>query len=107
MSTKTLPALKNITAVFSRLTEKAKLRRTPLTEEDLAEKARNDELFRLKTELCSVRKEINTITAQFNDACEPECIAYYAYLLKATEAKYDYLLRLARESVAETEKTAL
>ncbi len=97
MNTKPLPAFKSIVTTFSELSGISRLRRTPLTEEELAEKAKADELSRIKAEIGAVQREINTINAQFNDASEPECIAYYAYLLKATEAKYDYLLRLARE----------
>ena len=48
-------------------------------------------------QLSEVRREINILHTQFNEAREPECVAYYAYLLKANEAKYDYLLRMARE----------
>lgn len=62
------------------------------------------EIKKLKKQLSEVRREINILHSQFNEAGEPECVAYYAYLLKANEAKYDYLLRMAREHEAKTNK---
>jgi hypothetical protein len=96
-------SMKNIFSAITELAEKSLNRKKNVTEEETLtpeQKKKAEELQRLKDQLGSVKREITTINAQFNDASEPECIAYYAYLLKATEAKYDYLLRLARESAA-------
>jgi hypothetical protein len=110
MRTKTFPdgkKIKGITEFFSELSEK-KVKGTKKQDPveaaaALEEKKRLDELCNIKRQLGETRREITTISAQFNDASEPECIAYYAYLLKATEAKYDYLLRLARETAENKE----
>ena len=95
---------KNIFTIFSELTERLKLKKNSEKDETTyEERKKQEELQNIKDRLDSVRREISTIGAQFNDASEPECIAYYAYLLKATEAKYDYLLRLAREKTEKAE----
>lgn len=70
----------------------------------LSSQREDPEIKKLKTQLSEVRREINIIRSQFNEAGEPECVAYYAYLLKANEAKYDYLLRMAREHEAKCTK---
>ena len=105
MRTKTLPKIKIWANAAAGLAERTKRRRAPITEEELEQKIHAEYMQRLKSQLGDVRKEIQTVNAQFNDASEPECIAYYAYLLKATEAKYDYLLRLSREAAAKPVNT--
>lgn len=98
--------IKNLFSAITAFAEKTANRKKNVAEEEALtpeQKKKAEELQRLKDQLGSVKREITTINAQFNDASEPECIAYYAYLLKATEAKYDYLLRLARESAANSD----
>jgi len=99
MSAKTLPIGKNIVGAATELAAKIKTAATA-RRKDAAAIKENAELDKIKSELRAVRRDINTITSQFNEAGEPECVAYYAYLLKANEAKYDYLLRRARECEA-------
>ena len=98
--------IKNLFSAITAFAEKTANRKKNAAEEEALtpeQKKKAEELQRLKDQLGSVKREITTINAQFNDASEPECIAYYAYLLKATEAKYDYLLRLAREYAANSD----
>lgn len=101
MESKTLPQEKSIMGSAGDFAEKLR-NAAAKRKKNAALQRENQELKKLKTQLNEVRREINILHSQFNEAGEPECVAYYAYLLKANEAKYDYLLRMAREQEART-----
>lgn len=66
------------------------------TESKVQEKSEQEKEIELMISIIKTRRELEVANINFEDAQE-DLIDYYTYQIKASRAKYDYLLKKAKE----------
>ena len=79
-------AKKNTTNIFSYLTDK--FYKTKTTDEDIEDLIKN---------LKNAQSEFENANRNYEFADDPELVDYYTYKIKATQTRYQYLLKKAKE----------
>jgi hypothetical protein len=67
-------------------------------EKIISSREKQEEMDQLLENLKIVQNELNIANTNYEFAKESELIDYYTYYIKATQIKYDYLLKQIKES---------
>jgi len=63
----------------------------------LEQKQKEFDMFELKEQLNETLRDINTASQNFEFAKETDLIDYYIYQMKASEMKYQYLIKKVKQ----------